>query len=74
VAAVTNDALVGDPIINAQFFLDRVDPTNSAFLTGTVKTGLNYRGFLWHDGRRLFSTFQTIMPPNCPSCARGGGE
>jgi prepilin-type N-terminal cleavage/methylation domain-containing protein len=37
-------------------------------------TVADWRGMRWADGGISFTGFNTIMPPNGPSCARGGGD
>ena len=36
--------------------------------------GRNLRGWRWPDGRPYFAGFNTIMPPNTPSCIQGDGD
>ncbi len=50
-----------------------VEPGNPArFVAGS--DGDNIRGMRWADGRTAFLGFQTILPPNSPSCSQGGNE
>lgn len=50
-----------------------VDSNNPAiFSPGTFAT-MEYPGGRWPDGRTYFSSIQTTLPPNSPSCIGGGG-
>ncbi len=52
---------------NPQACLAMLNPSNKAqFVAGS--DGDNRRGDRWADGRPAFTGFQTILPPNSPSC------
>jgi len=69
-----NDALVSLTGLNVQICLDTIDPLRPMFYLPTVPIGFNEqnKGFRWADGRLYYTGFQTILPPNKPSCFRGG--
>lgn len=51
---------------NPKAALDALDPANKKrFLAGDAN---RIRGDRWADGRPAFTGFQTILPPNSPSC------
>ncbi|EMI52650.1 DUF1559 domain-containing protein [Rhodopirellula sallentina] len=73
-AYYTNDALVTDTAMDLQRCLDRVDPERPQFLRSSVDTRngtSEARGYRWATGMQQYSVFQTILPPNSPSCFRG---
>ncbi len=41
-------------------------------VSANVSAGNQGRGYRWGDGRLQYSAIQTILPPNSPSCFRGG--
>ena len=43
-----------------------INPDRPRFYTGGI--GTNARGTRWAEGRPLYASFQTILPPNSPSC------
>src|SRR5262249_1621622 len=43
---------------------------NSSASIPTVTTGAWYPGARWGDGRPYYNSFNTIMPPNGPSCTQ----
>lgn len=51
---------------NPRFYADSVTLSGSGSGTGTP------RGLQWNDGLPHFSGFNTVMPPNGPSCLNGG--
>ncbi len=65
-ATIGNAALCIDPTMT--------DPARPRFYAASVNvnSGNNSRGFRWADGRLQYSAIQTILPPNSPSCFRGG--
>ena len=53
--------------------LATVDPNNPRqFIAGS--NGERARGDRWGDSKVCFTGFQTILPPNSPSCSQGGTE
>lgn len=64
--------------------LDQIDPSRPKFFTdgvllfgypnGLGKWGNAGRGNRWADGGSNFGTFNTILGPNKPTCASGGGD
>ncbi|EMI22668.1 protein containing DUF1559 [Rhodopirellula maiorica SM1] len=73
-AYYTNDALVSDTAMELQKCLDRIDPNRPQFLRSSVDTRngtSESRGYRWAAGLLQYSAFQTILPPNKPSCFRG---
>jgi len=64
--------------------LDQIDPERPKFFRegvllfgytgGLGKWGNAGRGNRWADGGSNFGTFNTILGPNKPSCASGGGD
>ena len=55
---------------NPQLCLDQLDPNDKKrFTTGAAG---RRRGDRWGDGRPAFTGFQTILPPNSPSCVNSG--
>ena len=52
---------------------NKIDNTRPQFFPvgTTVTTGTQGRGFRWADARLVFNSFQTILPPNSPSCLIG---
>tara|TARA_R110002072_G_scaffold302710_2_gene487542 strand:+ start:20062 stop:21123 length:1062 start_codon:yes stop_codon:yes gene_type:complete len=59
-----------DPNIIPSVCLASVDPSDpERFVTGS--DGDRMRGDRWLDGRPAFTGFQTILPPNSPSCVSG---
>ncbi len=69
-----NDGLVAAAGLNATLCASLADPARPRFYLGTqdVGSGQAFRGFRWADGRVNYTGFQTILPPNSPSCFRGG--
>jgi prepilin-type N-terminal cleavage/methylation domain-containing protein/prepilin-type processing-associated H-X9-DG protein len=58
---------------NPSLCLATVDPTNrTKFVAGS--NGDRVRGDRWADGRPAFTGFQTILPPNSPSCSSTGNN
>ena len=58
---------------NPSLCLAQVDPANPrAFVAGS--DGDRRRGDRWGDARPAFTGFQTILPPNSPSCTNGGNS
>ena len=54
-----------------------IDPTRPNFYdpSANVSTGgTQMRGVRWADFRPHYTGFATILPPNSPSCQRGGGD
>jgi len=57
---------------NPSLCLAAVDPGDRfRFASGD---GDRRRGDRWADGRPAFTGFQTILPPNSPSCTNGGNS
>ncbi|MFV0445058.1 MAG: DUF1559 domain-containing protein [Planctomycetaceae bacterium] len=53
--------------------LSFLDPSNkNRWATVNAPTNTYRRGDRWGDGRTVFTGFQTILPPNSPSCVEGG--
>ncbi|QDT16289.1 DUF1559 domain-containing protein [Alienimonas californiensis] len=53
------------------------DPQNPGFYNTTVRVdtgGDQWRGTRWADGSTVFTGFNTMLPPNGPSCMEGGGD
>jgi len=46
--------------------------SNGLYTTSDVFGGNYGAGRRWNDGATLFSGFNTVLPPNSPSCASGG--
>ncbi len=69
-----DDNLVNQTALNASLCAALVDPARPRFYLGTQDVGSaqSFRGFRWADGRVNYTGFQTILPPNSPSCFRGG--
>jgi prepilin-type N-terminal cleavage/methylation domain-containing protein/prepilin-type processing-associated H-X9-DG protein len=69
-----NDDLVRPTGMNVQVCMDTIDPARPTHYRQTVPIGFNEqnKGFRWADGRLYYSGVQTILPPNKPSCFRGG--
>jgi prepilin-type N-terminal cleavage/methylation domain-containing protein/prepilin-type processing-associated H-X9-DG protein len=69
-----NDTLVNMTAMTLSVCTALPDPTRPRFFLGTqdVGSGQSFRGFRWADGRVNYTGFQTILPPNSPSCFRGG--
>ncbi|GAA4447234.1 DUF1559 domain-containing protein [Novipirellula rosea] len=70
------DALVKDASISVKTCLDQIDPQRPSFIrvgaaVGGDVTNTIGRGHMWADGRLQYTGFQTILPPNKPSCFRG---
>lgn len=65
--------LINYPTINASLCKDQLDPNRPTFFSPTTEVigGDHARGFRWHDFRTSTTTFQTILPPNSPSCSTG---
>jgi hypothetical protein len=58
---------------NPSLCIAALDPANKArFAAGS--NGERVRGDRWGDGRPAFTGFQTILPPNSPSCIAGGNN
>lgn len=47
--------------------------TRETFLTANTTNLVQGRGGRWADGWPVYAGFQTILPPNSPSCVQGGG-
>jgi prepilin-type processing-associated H-X9-DG protein len=54
--------------------LDTINPAEPSFYVGGANIGgaNAKRGYRWADGRIQYTGVQTILPPNKPSCFRGG--
>ncbi|NNJ25211.1 DUF1559 domain-containing protein [Alienimonas chondri] len=52
------------------------DPNNPGFYnpSANVRRGDQERGTRWADGSAVFTGFNTILPPNGPSCIHNGGD
>lgn len=74
IAHLTDDGLISATDWDVQLCLDRVDPARPKFfVSGTQcsnSAGKSARGYVWSDGRLFYTSVQTILPPNKPSCAR----
>jgi prepilin-type N-terminal cleavage/methylation domain-containing protein len=58
---------------NPSLCLATIDPNNpDRFVAGS--DGDRVRGDRWLDARPSFTGFQTILPPNSPSCVNGGNN
>jgi prepilin-type N-terminal cleavage/methylation domain-containing protein len=58
---------------NPSLCVAALDPSDkNRWLTINAPTNTYRRGDRWGDGRPAFTGFQTILPPNSPSCANGG--
>jgi prepilin-type processing-associated H-X9-DG protein len=68
--AVARDsfALTGAPTLCMQ----QADPNNKKVYAAAASIG-TWRGTRWSDGIVSMSGFQTILPPNSPSCSESGG-
>lgn len=75
VAHLVNDGLISAANWDVQRCLDLVDPQRPKFFTAGTEcansAGKSARGYVWGDGRLLYTSVQTILPPNKPSCVRG---
>lgn len=73
VARRVDASMIAYPTLDATVCLERLDPQRPAFFRDGVEViGLDRaRGFRWHDFRACSTTFQTILPPNSPSCSTG---
>ncbi len=49
-----------------------VNRATGEYLPGTLLNGY-YAGVRWNDGSAEFTGFNTILPPNSPTCYAGGG-
>lgn len=60
---------VSDPAENPAVCLTTLDPANPRYYAGstTRRSGAN-----WANGNPFFAAFNTILPPNSPSCAISG--
>ena len=65
-----NLAVVDNAVPSACAGVARAPGSNSAF-ADTVASHNEFRGISWADGRPYSVTFQTILPPNSPSCSQG---
>ena len=65
-----NIAVVDDAVPSACANVEREPGSNSAFAE-TVTPVYETRGISWADGRPHSVGFQTILPPNSPSCNEG---
>jgi len=54
--------------------LDTISEINPKEYAVNIPLDLEGRGSRWADGAAPYSQFQTILPPNSPSCAVRGGE
>ncbi|MEO8494009.1 MAG: DUF1559 domain-containing protein [Planctomycetota bacterium] len=63
----------GDMNTNPQLCLNAVNPSSKRFFVAG-SDGDNIRGQRWGDGRPAFTGFQTILPPNSPSCSGTGNN
>lgn len=50
----------------------RLDATFLSLVTFTSSPGVNTRGYLWTAGYSHTSYFNTILPPNSPTCVNSG--
>jgi prepilin-type processing-associated H-X9-DG protein len=68
------DGLVSVTAMNVQLCLNTINPNEPGFYaTGQAVGGGNQgRGMRWGDGRAQYTGVHTILPPNKPSCFRGG--
>jgi len=66
----TND--VTTSLMNVQACRDIVDPLRPQFFVAGTQcennSGGSARGFVWGDGRLIYTSVMTILPPNNPSC------
>lgn len=59
--------------MNPSLCIAALDPNNkNRWSTVNAPTNTYRRGDRWGDGRPAFTGFQTILPPNSPSCTNGG--
>jgi prepilin-type N-terminal cleavage/methylation domain-containing protein len=59
---------------NPSLCADRNDRRHSGNYNKTVKLDADGRGARWADGAAGFSLFNTVLPPNSPSCAIEGSQ
>lgn len=71
----------GNPMVNVSgvqtnpsLCLAVVQPGDRYRFINPTSGGSRFRGTRWADGRPLFTGFQTILPPNSPSCTNGGNN
>ncbi|QDV63193.1 DUF1559 domain-containing protein [Crateriforma conspicua] len=74
----------GDINLSPRECLDTIDPLRPKFYAPGVmlfgysgnlgKWGNAGRGNRWADGGSNFGTFNSVLPPNSPTCSRGGGD
>ena len=63
---------VANILTDASVCLAQLDPNNpKQFLTASAE---RRRGDRWADSRVVYTGFQTVLPPNSPSCSDGGSE
>ncbi len=72
-----NNALVSSSGLDVQRCLDEVDPTRPQFYRNNNVAGVDTaasqgKGFRWGNSFLHQTSIQTIIPPNGPSCTRGG--
>lgn len=67
------DTLVTQAAMDISQCTNLPDPLRPRFFATTVGVGASdqSRGYRWGDGRLQYTGFQTILPPNSPSCFRG---
>jgi prepilin-type N-terminal cleavage/methylation domain-containing protein/prepilin-type processing-associated H-X9-DG protein len=73
VARRIKPGLIAYPAMDASVCLEQVDPDRPSFYQSAVEVigADRARGYRWHDFRSSTTTFQTILPPNSPSCSSG---
>ncbi|MDO5581034.1 MAG: DUF1559 domain-containing protein [Planctomycetia bacterium] len=50
------------------------DTNDQTIFEDSYDTGYDARGFIWTKARNGITFFQTILPPNSPSCSSGSGS
>jgi prepilin-type N-terminal cleavage/methylation domain-containing protein/prepilin-type processing-associated H-X9-DG protein len=67
---VNNDATNNSAATAPSLCLGAKDPNDSTKLKSTFARADEWAGRNWADGRVHYSAFNTILPPNSPSCAQ----
>lgn len=73
VARRVDRSMIAYPSLDPTVCLEQIDRDRPTFFKTSAEMilGDHARGFRWHDFRACTTTFQTILPPNAPSCSTG---